>query len=373
MLTLYKIAIEPSAQSRYLYFIFIMLMMILISCGTDQKLQRTAFMADESTASIKYSIIFFIHGDGDYNYHDTDGKKNSADEVALAKIQKIAVQNPNAEIFVFHQKPREHFLFFFPLKDGEFFYYRNGQLIHNEMYWRDYEKSNFDNEIDYYRLFHVKNRDHIMNLVFYFGHEISEIGGAGYDVSYAERTFTINDFAEGLSNFKKDFEKFDLIILSTCYGGTPFTISTIAPLTKYIIASPENLHLSYFDLNVMERLDNNLHKENIYAFAKSFAKLAFDRLTKDIHTAVSVAVYDAERVKEYINSVERLYKNTLTTKRGETATHPQNIERCDCAEIPEYKLSNMNEGVEIFYRPAKFGKLKNKKDHSGWQCWKLIE
>jgi hypothetical protein len=78
-------------------------------------------------------------------------------------------------------------------------------------------------------------------------------------------------------------------------------------------------------------------------------------------------------VKEYTNSVERLYKNTLTTLRGETATHPQNIERCDCVDIPEYKLSNMNEGVEIFYRSAKFGKLKNKKDHSGWQCWKLIE
>ena len=74
----------------------------------------------------RYSIVCVIHGDGDYLYHDTDGNEYAADEEALAAAKRVAQQNPHAEVFIFHQRPRRHFLFLFPLRDGEFYYYRNG-------------------------------------------------------------------------------------------------------------------------------------------------------------------------------------------------------------------------------------------------------
>jgi hypothetical protein len=29
----------------------------------------------------------------------------------------------------------------------------------------------------------------------------------------------------------------------------------------------------------------------------------------------------------------------------------------------------MNDGVSVLYRPARFGKSKDKQNHSGWKCW----
>ena len=93
------------------------------------------------------------------------------------------------------------------------------------------------------------------------------------------------------------------MILSTCFGGTPYTIGALGTFARYIIASPDNLHLSYFDFHSLERLDLSVRDGDVPAFAKQFAHQAFDRLTGDIQTAVSVAVYDVDRVQEYVHSV----------------------------------------------------------------------
>jgi len=320
--------------------------------------------------TLQYSIVFLIHGDGDYLYHDTGGKKYEADEEALAGAIRVAQQNPNAEVFIFHQKPRSHFLFFFPLRDGEFYYYRNGRLIANELYWRDQEQSSFDLEIELYRRFRVNNQREMVSMFLYFGHEIPEFGGAGYDASYPDRTFTVHNLASGLKNFTRDSTRFDLMILSTCFGGTPYTIGRLGSFARTIIASPDNLHLSYFDLNPLEQLDLNLWDGDVPAFAKRFAHQAFDRLTRDIQTTVSVAVYDVDSIQEFLQSVHSIYDNTLTNLKGETRASLATIEHCDCADLPSYILPTMNEGVNVFYRAARFGRSKNKQNHSGWECWK---
>ena len=244
--------------------------------------------------AVHYSILFIIHGDGDYLYHDTAGNEYIADEEALADAKRVAQENPLAEVFIFHQKSRSHFLFFFPLRDGEFYYYRNGRLIANELYWRDQKQSNFDLEVELYRRFRANNQREVVSMFLYFGHEIPEFGGAGYDASYPDRTFTVRDLASGIEGFTSDFTKFDLLVLSTCYGGTPYTIGTLGSYARTIIASPDNLHLSYFDLNSLESLEVSLQDGDIPAFANRFARQSFDRLTGDIQTTVSVAVYDVQ-------------------------------------------------------------------------------
>ena len=80
-------------------------------------------------------------------------------------------------------------------------------------------------------------------------------------------------FVTGLKGFTADSARFDLMILSTCFGGTPYTIGALGPFARYIIASPDNLHLSYFDFHSLERLDLNLGQGNVPALREdSLAK-----------------------------------------------------------------------------------------------------
>ena len=343
---------------------------LLSSCSADLPVQDEAQQPVERSPAVSYSIVFVIHGDGDYLYHDNSGKQYEADEEALAGAKRIALRNPRAEVFIFHQIPRKHFLFFFPVRDGEFYYYRNGRLIANEPYWRDQEHSPLDPEITLYQRFRTGIQHGTVNLFLYCGHEIPEFGGADYDASCPERTFTVHDLADGLRGFTRDSTRFDLMVLSTCFGSTPYSIGALGPAARYIIASPDNLHLSYFDLHALERLDLNLQEGDVLAFAKKFAHQSFDWLTRDIQTVVSVAVFDVDRVQDFLHSVRMTYDRTLTALKGETQSSTAAIERCDCADIPAYALPTLNEGVEVLYRPARFGRSKNKENHSGWECWK---
>jgi hypothetical protein len=346
------------------------LLMMLTACSADLTVQRETRLREVSLFDTKYSLIFVIHGDNNYLYHDGSGNKYNANEEALAGAIRVAEENLQAEVFIFHQKPGSNFLFFFPVKDGEYFYYRNGRLIENDSYWRNQEQANIDLEIDLYNQLRLGNQNKLIRMFVYLGHEIPEVNGKGYDFSYPDRTFTVDNLANGLKGFTSDFSKFDLVILSTCYSGTPYTIGELGAFTKTIIASPENLHLSYFDLSALERLDINLMDRDVPAFAKKFAEQSFDKLTSNLQTEVSVAVYDMESVQEFLNSVKNEYNNKLISLKDKTQLSLAAMERCDCIEIPAYQLSTISKGVDVFYRSARFGRLKNKQNHSGWECRK---
>ncbi len=370
MRTSYSQLVKSALCQRIFLFVgCAALIMFLSSCSAGVQVQQEFQKVGYDTIAVKFSIVFIIHGDGDYLYHDTAGKEYIADEEVLASAKKVAENNPLAEVFIFHQKPGSHFLFFFPLRDGKFFYYKNGQLIANELYWRDQELSNLGTEVEFYKSFLDESQQERVNMFLYFGHEIPEFDGAGYDASYPDRTFNVHDLASGMKGFTTDSTKFDLLVLSTCYGGTPYTIGTLGPYARTIIASPDNLHLSYFDLSYLESLDLGLQDGDVTAFADRFAHQSFDRLTRDIQTAVSVAVYDIDSVQEYLHSVYPTYENTLDTLSEKTQAVLTTNEHCDCADIPEYVLPTMDRGVNVFYRPALFGKSKSKQNHSGWECW----
>ena len=113
-----------------------------------------------------------------------------------------------------------------------------------------------------------------------------------------------------------------------------------------------------------------LQDGDVPAYAKKFANQSFDRLTKEIETAVTIAVYDVDVVQKYLNSVHGYYDHALSIFKGETQNFLATIEHCDCAELPEYVFPTMTEGIDVFYRPARFGRSKHKLNHSGWECWK---
>ncbi|MDW7679803.1 MAG: clostripain-related cysteine peptidase [bacterium] len=209
-----------------------------------------------------------------------------------------------------------------------------------------------------------------MRLFFYFGHEIPEFDGLGYDASHPERTFMVHELADGLKRITRDSTKFDIIVLSTCFGGTPHTIGTLAPYARTIVASPDNLHLSYFDLHPFERLEVGLRDGDVAGFAKYFARQAFDRLTEDIQTAVTVAVYDVDRVQGYVHAVDSVYNHALATLKGQKL---RSVEHYDCAEDSACVLPGMSDGVDVWYRPPRFGRSKHKQHHSGWECPRTVE
>lgn len=347
----------------------LLLALLLSSCGSTNSARLGISQAEQSVSPLRYSIVCIIHGDGDYLYHDSRGNERNADAEALAGAIRVAEKNPQAEIFIFHERPRSNFLFFFPLRDGDFYYYRNGHLLDNESYRRDQGLSRFDPQVNLYRQFHAEEQTQLVRMFLYFGHEIPEIDDEGYDATYPDRQFTVHDLADGLKRIAGDSVKFDLVVLSSCFNGTPYTIATLAPYAKCIIASPDNLHLSYFDLRPFERLDVGLRNGEVPAFAKQFARHAFDRLAKNIQTAVTVAVYDVDCVQGFLHSVDSVDR-ALTGLKGETMVSVAVPEHCDCADNPAYMLPMMSEGVDIFYRPARFGRSKYKENHSGWECWR---
>ena len=318
----------------------------------------------------RYSLVFIIHGDGDYLYHDTLGNARTADKEVLSKAQAIAERNPDTEVFIFHEIERGHVLFLFPRHDGRAYYYRNGRLLAQKSYWRDQGESRFEPEVRLYEQFTGVQSRPPLRLFFYFGHELPEFNGAGYDASYAKRRVTIHDLAAGVRGIASASGKIDLLVLATCFGGTPYTIGALAPYARYIVASPDNLHLSYFDLEPLESLDVGSDDAEVADFADRFARHAFERLASEVQTAVSVVVYDVNDVGAFLESVADVYDRTLAAANGMS---PVSVEHCDCADDSTYALPGMSEGLTILYRAPRFGRMKNEQSHSGWECWRIAD
>ncbi len=349
------------------------LAVLLSSCGAELPVQRAAQENDVGVQATAYSIVCVIHGDGDYLYHDTGGNEYRADEVALAEAQRVALRNPHAEVLIFHQRPRRHFLFFFPLRDGTFYCYRNGRLIANDVYWRDQEESPLKTEMGLYRRLSAGNQPGMVSLFLYFGHEVPEFDGAGYDASYPDRPLTVPGFARGVRSFRADSSRFDILLLSTCFGGTPYTVGALGTAARYIVASPENLHLSYFDMRPLERLDAGFRDVDVPGFAKRYAGLAFDTLKEHIQTTVSVAVYDVDRVQKFLRAYQGVYEQTMNSVKSAGQVPMAAMEHCDCADLPSVMPATTSDGVDVFYRPPRFGRSKEKQHHSGWECWRERE
>jgi hypothetical protein len=315
----------------------------------------------------RYSLVFIIHGDGDYLYHNTLGEARRADADVLARAQAIAQRLPNAEVTIFHEISRRHVLFVVPRHDGRAWYYRHGHLLGTASYWRDQGDSHFAPETRLYEKFAGAQSPPPVRLFLYFGHELPEFNGAGYDASYPKRLVTIDDLAEGVSTFAGKTGKIDLLVLATCFGGTPHTIDALAPYARTIIASPENLHLSYFDLEPLATLDIGSSAGDAAAFADRFARNAFARLTSEVETATSVVVYDVDATHAFRASVAGDYERTLTMMNA----MPASVDHCDCADDSTLTRPAMGKGLTVLYRAPRFGRRKNEQHHSGWECWRI--
>ena len=296
-------------NSLYL-FIPVALSLIFLSCGSSEN----AIKFNGPELPIKYSIVFIIHGDGDYLYHDLNGNAHQADEDALEQAKNIGTSLKNSEVFIVHQKEKRHFLFF-PLDDGEYYYYRNGILINQDSYSRNRDQSAFEFESTLLKQNRSTKYNNIANTFFlYYGHQIPELDGNGYDESDPSGSFNIDSLANGLKSIEKNLKtkRFSLVVLSTCNNGTPAVISKLSSDANYIIASPENLHLSNLNPGYLKTL-NDKPNINLKRFANNFAENAFTNLKHNTETMISIAVYNIKELSPLISEIYSKYSESLAS------------------------------------------------------------
>ena len=158
----------------------------------------------------------------------------------------------------------------------------------------------------------------------------------------------------------------DLVVLSTCIGGTVGTLKALAPLSRFVIASPESLHLSHMDMSGLQGLET-WNGNDLQSFLTEVVWHAFTELTHLTSTVVSIALYDTAAAPPLLDSVSKQYEEKLRKLERDEGVP---LEYYDCIEDPLFPREDGGEGVFILYRPPLFGRDQNKSSHSGWECWK---
>ncbi len=380
----------PTAAVILFSFLF------LFSCETQSALKAGTPSTQGRT---RYSIIYVINGEGSNLYHDEEGRPLFADVQMLKQAKEIAREASETEVFIFYLKPvRLH------QPRGKLYYYRN--RLSKKSVKRYTLHSGISEEISSWLEFYKKHslrfqepgvNSRWRSFFFYFGHELQE--GKSPVSQGPAYLFTADNLAHVLRGLNADFGGdgygFDLVIVSACNSGTPGIIGRIIPCARYIIASPEPLHLSHISTEPFKNV-GEIEKKGTFQFVMGAARYAFERLTHMTNTAVTVAVYDSARVIPYIATVEAL---CMPGKRGNPGgMSSEKIDRSacgpgeegknstvaekktsgipeyyDCAENPEFREDVMDKGVTVFYRPPLFGRGKGKTEHSGWECIRFTD
>jgi len=338
--------------------------LVLTSCYRNHgALLRDQAISGPHQSAIKSTLVFFIHGDGSYSYHDQTGKRLEADAVILKQAIAFAESSPRAEVFIFHQRPKRKWLFLFGQPDGSFHYFRNGQRLASGSYHR---RSEMNSESELFRNYHSRGPEERVFGFLYFGHALAERGDERLRPS-----MNVQELAQGMSCLLSEADpnliKFDLVVLSACYSGTPGIVAELAPYSRYILASPDDLHLAYLDIQPLRGI-SDIRLLEVHRLAKEIASRSMARLREWTQTAITLTIYDIEKIAPFLQEMQG---RLPLGREDQTQNSPQSVtvEYCDCFEGPFATLEIPATGVEVYYQPPRFGRLKNKTKHSGWTCW----
>lgn len=323
--------------------------------------------AGSQSEDIRFSAVYFIHGDANYLYHDSSGREVDADEKAFQQAQDIGRLSLRGEVFVFFREPKSSFLFF-RMNSPRFIYFRNGVKTEDLYYTAGKGNAIYSEEKKLYDKYAFRadtssgGVDSIKRMLLYYGHEIPESGGKGYNISEPGREFNINLFSDAVKDFsdsRKSGKPLDLIVLSTCNNGAPGIIAALMPLAAFIIASPEDLHLSFINSRLISDAAVPQYADT-HKFAMALAGDSFQLLKNSTTTIVTISVYNTQLVEPFI----KRFKESVKSNGKNNA----NAKIYDCSFSGAFSDMNISNGVDVFYRPPLFGRLKNKEHHSGWGC-----
>lgn len=311
---------------------------------------------NQQSSEVQYSLIYVLHADANYTYH-LNGERRKADIDVLNRAVNTARKAKHGEVFIFHQKPERKLLLLIPKKDRVFYHFRNGELVDGNRY--SPVRGGLEAEARIYN--RLRSESSNRNIFLYFGHEIpTKAPYILYHQSQPQNRFDTQIFSDDLKKFSNHF---DLTVLSTCNNGTPLMAESLRGISDYLVASPQNLHLSHLTDKALHQLETNpeLPTEEL---ANSIAKTSFDRLSEFLQTMVTVAVYDLSEIGNYITSLADSYENHLK-KIQQLSLFVNNV---DCRDLPEIAHSIPREGVTLYFKPADFGRRSSATQYSGWGC-----
>jgi hypothetical protein len=357
----------------------------LTGCAT-----RTGSIAEETpTGPVpSYLYLIIVHGDASYLYHDEEGSPHQADEEVIARAVALAEGAKQAEVHIFHLNPVKGALLFRGGAESDYSLYRGGELVKEERYRRDIGNPGFQAEVEMFRqnVFGGKHspgdgaeeagergggwKGFEHSFFFFFGHQIPEFDGRGYNLSRPHATFTVDDLTDGLDGFRRAGLRgnpFDLVVLSVCYGGTPGILLKTAPRARYIMTSPDVLHLSQFDLSGF-REPARIRRQGLHPFLREAAYDAFEVLCSATRTTVTVALYDAGAIEALL---EPARDRIMAHIRAAQET-PGVVEYYDCGDGGEFAALRGSAAVDVFYRPPQFGRDRDRRTHSGLECWRVL-
>lgn len=304
--------------------------------------------------SLQQRLVILVHGDASYRYHTPDGSAREADTETLNEAFAAAQSMPRAEVFVFHQRPHDPFLGLIPRDDGTMYHFRRGRLRHKTTYDQTRAEP-FAAEATLLRTHRSAVPDSaLFTGALYYGHAVPEDARPGYHRSRPQIPFGVGDLAEGLDRLRPS-DPFDALVLSTCDGGTPHTLTALAPHARYVLASPGDLHLSFIDADLL----STLPQTGGAAWTRRLAERAFERLTARVTTAVTLSVYTLDHA---VPTARRLADVTLP----DTSTTPAGARHNDCQTVLNRPVDTT--GVRVWDRPARFGPRADRPPHSGWGC-----
>lgn len=339
-------------QPAKLLPLLFVLLLLLGSCTVTQSLQ------DNSSGRADYTLLFIIHGDAGYSYH-LNGKKYEADKQALKRAQELGGKAGNGEVLIFHLRPEKKRFFFFPAKDRMFYHYRNGRLVEKRAYSPE-PSGLLTREAGWYR--EKKAAGDKREVLLYFGHEIPTFDIKVYNQSQPEKEFNIRDFTNSLYLFGGDF---DLTILSTCNNGNPLTARLISEQSDFMVASPQNLHLSHLRPARLHLLETQPDIPT-RALADSVARHSFEVMDSYLQTMITIGAYDLNTISNYIESLSAAYEEHLL-KADKPAPFEDNV---DCKDLGLGEGLLKTEGIKLYFKAPAFGRKAGMQNHSGWGCIK---
>lgn len=349
-------------KNLILYLTFI-IGLIFMGCSHTTELIREQI--PEDALAVDYTVIYYIHADSDYLYHTPDSDPVRGNSGVLTTAMEVGEAAQSGEVIIYYQRSEKRILGLFPQKGSRFYHYKNGQLVNKVKYRHPDRKEAFlTTEVQLMNKYRSQNRSHDhQNYFLYFGHEIPSESGKEYHRSLAGIDVSSATFARGIQNFLlSDEDRFAMVVLSTCNNGTPAMAELLIPFTDVMLASPQNLHLSHIDSDSMTLLEMEPGITPLQ-LGHSMAEQTFHRLEATIHTTITIALYNFEKVRAYINSL-----TSITAANTNTDRSIQFKDNVDCAELFYPDTVRYRNGVETWYKPARFGRKSGQSTHSGWGC-----
>jgi hypothetical protein len=317
-----------------------------------------------------YSVIYYIHADSDYLYHNAAGEPVRGNSKVLDTALRSAEEAESGEVFVFYQRPQKRFLGLFPRRSSQMYHFTNGELTGHVKYRHSDKSEDFLTTearlYDRYRS-HSGERDP-QSYFLYFGHEISDGDGKKYHLSLPDIAVNAGSFTNGIRKFlPAEEQRFNLVVLSTCNNGTPGMADHLMGVADVLLASPQNLHLSHVDTESLGLLESNPGISPI-ELAHSMADETYERLASEVQTAITLTVYDLEVVQ---NQKHELH--TFVMAYGSLGSMQHFSDNTDCNQFEFFDDETFRQGIKTWYKPARFGRNSTDTTHSGWGCKPLIQ